>query len=206
MVGMHGLLSVVLAFLVVTVSPGPANIAVSTVALGSGRRAGLRFGAGLSLGLAFWGMIAATGLGAALQSSLYVLTALKLCGGLYLLGLAVHSLRSAAKPADNGPDPVMSARWFTRGLMLNLSNPKAVLAWMAALSMGLGDGHGRVPLVAATLVCMALGCANYAGYAMAFSHPGAMTAYKRWRRWIDGVVAGLFAAAGVDLIRSALAR
>ena len=78
--------------------------------------------------------------------------------------------------------------------------------WMAALSMGMGGGDGAGQLVAATLVCMALGFMNYAAHAYAFSLSGFMAGYQRLRRWIDGAVAALFAAAGLGLLRSALSR
>ena len=200
------LLSVALAFLVVTASPGPANIAVATVAMSWGRRAGLLFGAGLAAGLAFWGVIAATGLGALLQGSAQALTALKIAGGLYLLWLALISGRSALKPSSREAATLRQGRWFRRGLLLNLSNPKAVVAWMAALSMGFGAGDSVPQVFAAMTICVHIGCFTYAGHAMAFSLPGAMTAYRRLRRWIDGAVAGLFAIAGLGLIRSAVSR
>ena len=47
MAGFDSLLAIALAFFVVTVSPGPANIAVATVSMNSGRKAGLLFGIGL---------------------------------------------------------------------------------------------------------------------------------------------------------------
>ena len=206
MSGVESLLSVALAFFVVTVSPGPANIAVATVAMSSGRRRGLVFATGLSFGLAFWGMVAATGMGAVLQGSATALTILKVLGGLYLLWLAFQSGRSALTRKNAAHDTPSEGRWFTRGLVLNLSNPKAVVAWMAALSMGLGADDNSADVIAATLVCMALGFVNYAGYAMAFSLPGFMAGYRRLRRWIDGVVAGLFVIAGIGLIRSAFSR
>lgn len=201
-----GLLSVSLAFLIVTVSPGPANIAVATVAMSTGRRSGLLFGAGLSLGLAIWGVVAATGLGAVLQASASALVLLKIAGGLYLLWLAYASGRAALGPSRTMTPTAASGAWLRRGLILNLSNPKAVVAWMAALSMGLGDGDGPGQLLVATLICMAIGVMNYTAYALAFSRQGAMRVYRNLRRWIDGVVAGLFALAGLSLIRSAFAR
>jgi threonine efflux protein len=206
MLGMENLMSVALAFFVVTVSPGPANIAVATVAMSSGRRRGLVFGAGLSFGLALWGIVAATGMGAVLQGSTTVLTILKVLGGLYLLWLAFQSGRSALTRKNVAHNVPSEGRWFTRGLVLNLSNPKAVVAWMAALSMGLGADDNSWDVIAATLVCVALGFVNYAGYAIAFSLPGFMAGYRRLRRWIDGVVAGLFAIAGMGLIRSVFSR
>ena len=103
---------------------------------------------------------------------------------------------------------VAGGRWFKRGLFLNLSNPKAIVAWMATLSIGVGvgDGDGVWQVVLATSLCITLGILIYAGYAFAFSMSGAMKGYARLRRWIDGVVSGLFAIAGAGLIRSAFAR
>ena len=206
MTGIENLTAIVLAFAVVTASPGPANIATATIAMRFGRRSGLIFGLGLGFGLAFWGVIAATGMGAVLQGSVRLLVTLKILGGLYLLWLAFQSGRSALHASAAGPRTTAEGRWFVRGLVLNLSNPKAVVAWMAALSMGLGTESGSGQVILATAICMALGFVNYTVYAMAFSLPGFMAGYTRFRRWIEGVVAGLFAAAGFGLIRSALAR
>ncbi|WP_420409111.1 LysE family translocator [Hoeflea sp.] len=204
---MESLLAIAAAFFIVAVSPGPANIAVATVAMHSGRRPGLLFGLGLSVGLAFWGVVAATGLGVVLQNTTTFLTVLKLLGGAYLIWLAIQSGRSAARKSGAAEEnQTRQGRWFLRGLLLNLSNPKAVVAWMAALSMGLGQETDAGAVATATVICMGLGFANYAGYALTFSLPGFMGGYRRLRRWIDGVVAGLFALAGFGLIRSALTR
>lgn len=206
MANVESYLTIAAAFFIVTVSPGPANLALATVAMHSGRRAGLFFGLGLSAGLAFWGLVAATGLGVVVQGATMLLTLLKLCGGAYLVWLAIQSGRSAARTEE---DAIVSSRkggWFWRGLVLNLSNPKAVVAWMAALSMGLGQETDAQAVATATLICAVLGFVNYAGYALTFSLPGFMAGYRKSRRWIDGIAAGLFALAGFSLIRSALAR
>ena len=206
MIEFESLAAIALAFFIVTVSPGPANIAVATTAMSSGRPGGLLFGLGLSVGLAFWGVIAATGMGAVLQGTSQLLIALKVAGGLYLLWLAVQSARSAFIPSGKAAMKPYHGQWFIRGLILNLSNPKAVVAWMAALSMGLGSGDNAVAVLTAMLVCMALGFVNYAGYALLFSIPGVMSGYRRARKWIDGAAAGLFALAGFGLLRSAFSR
>ena len=206
MIDLTSLASIALAFLVVTVSPGPANIAVATVSMSRGKRAGHRFALGLSCGLAFWGLIAATGMGAVLQSTPPLLIAMKVLGGFYLLWLAIQSGRSAMRAGDEAQAVAKGGRWFRQGLFLNLSNPKAVVAWMAALSMGLGDSSSTGMLVVATAICIAIGFANYAGHAAAFSLSGFMRAYSRARRAVDGIVSALFAAAGLGLIRSAMTR
>lgn len=199
-------LTIAAAFFIVTVSPGPANLALATVAMQSGRLAGLSFGLGLSVGLAFWGLIAATGLGVVVQGTTTLLTLLKLCGGAYLIWLAAQSGRLAARKTQQTMAAGNKGGWFWRGMLLNLSNPKAVVAWMAALSMGLGQETDAHAVAAATMICAALGFANYSGYALMFSLPGFMAGYRKSRRWIEGVAAGLFALAGFSLIRSALTR
>ncbi|MEX0329678.1 MAG: LysE family translocator [Ruegeria sp.] len=195
-----------LAFFVVAVSPGPANISNAAVAMSYGRKTSLIYGAGLSCGLVFWGLVAASGMGAVLQGSLYVLMVLKVLGGLYLLWLAWQSGRSALRSDASKVATPNKGRWFWRGLILNLSNPKSVIAWMAALSVGLGPNDGILAVAAATLVCVIAGFINNALYSLLFSVSGMMAGYRRLRRWIDGVVAGLFAIAGLGLIRSAFAR
>ncbi len=220
MIDFMSLASIGLAFFIVAVSPGPATLANATVSMSKGRKAGLIYGAGLSCGLGFWGIIAASGLGAVLQSSVYLLMILKVFGGLYLLWLAFQSARTAMKPdvekGTQSPDKKDIVHnsfirgWFIQGLILNLSNPKAVVAWMAALSVGLdanaNDGVWAYALIAATLMCMVIGVLVYVFYAVIFSFGGIMRGYNRCRRWINGVIAGLFTLAGFGLIRSAFIR
>ena len=123
-----------------------------------------------------------------------------------MLWLAFASGRSAFQTTAVADDRTRSDRLFRRGLILNLSNPKAVVAWMAALSMGLGESHGALQLGAATGICILIGCLNYACHALAFSLAGVMAGYQRLRRLIDGAVSALFAIAGIGLIRSAVSR
>lgn len=206
MIDLTSLAVTALAFFVVAVSPGPANISNAAIAMSFGRKSSLIYGAGLSTGLIFWGVVAASGMGAVLQSSFYVLMVLKILGGAYLLWLAWQSGRSAARAGQSDPAVPNQGRWFWRGVVLNLSNPKSVIAWMAALSVGLGPEDGLASVAAATSVCILAGFANNALYSMLFSVGGMMAAYRKGRRWIDGVVAGLFAVAGLGLIKSAFSR
>jgi len=200
------LIPTALAFFIVAVSPGPANISNATIAMSHGRKTSLIYGAGLSCGLVFWGIIAASGMGAMLQSSLYLLMVLKVIGGLYLLWLAYQSARQAIKPDQQHAVVASGQKWFVRGLLLNMSNPKSVLAWMAALSVGLDAGDGTEAVIAATAVCIAVGFANNALYSVLFSVGGMMRGYQKCSKWIGGIVATLFSFAGLGLIRSAFAR
>lgn len=199
-----------LSFFVVAVTPGPANISNAIIAMRRGRKVSLIYGTGLSFGLVFWGVIAASGMGAVLQSSVYLLMLLKVFGGLYLLWLVYLSGKSAFNPQVediNDPSNISTARkWFIRGFILNISNPKTVIAWLAALSVGLDAGDDIHALVAGVLVCVFVGFSVNAMYSLVFSFTGVMNIYQRISRWINGIASALFAVAGIGLIRSAFNR
>lgn len=207
---MLSLFSIGLAFFVIAVSPGPANISNATVAMSRGRKTSLVYGAGLSTGLVFWGVIAASGLGVILQSSIYLLMILKIFGGLYLLRLAFLSGRNAILPNNKSvqveSDSKSNLGWFIKGVLLNISNPKTVIAWMAALSVGLGANDSTTSLLLGVAVCIVVGFATNALYSILFSFNGVMNWYQNASRWINSIVSGLFAVAGIGLIRSAFSQ
>jgi len=206
MLDVLSLASTGLAFFIVAVSPGPATLSNATIAMSRGRRTSLVYGLGLSTGLVFWGVIAASGMGAVLRGSLYLLPLLKVLGGLYLLWLAFLSGRTAWRAAPETSVESRGSGWFLKGLLLNMSNPKSVIAWMAALSVGLDANDGMGAVVAATAVCILVGFLTNAMYSVVFSIDGMMRGYRRARRWVDGVTGVLFSLAGVGLIRSAFTR
>ena len=206
MVDATTLIAVGVAFWVIAASPGPANISNAAIAMRYGRRASVIYGLGLSVALVFWGVLAATGMGAVLQASAWLLVVLKLLGGGYLLWLAWQSGRSALRTRDTTVAEIGAGRWFWRGVILNLSNPKSVIAWMAALSMGLNPSDTAVSVLVTTLVCVAVAFLNNLSYSLLFSMGGMMALYRRGRRWVEGATAALFATGGLALIRSAVSR
>ncbi|MGB3407995.1 MAG: LysE family translocator [Jannaschia sp.] len=197
------MIAILAAFALVTVAPGPANLAVSLLALGQGQRAAIRMAVGLATGLAVWGAAAALGLGAVLAASETAMTAMRVLGGAYLIWLAWSGLRSAGRATDL---PVAHRDPFRAGLLLNLSNPKAVLAWLAALSMGLDGGTDVAFVILATGACAMIGLANYLFWALLMSRGGPRRFYARARRGIETTAAALFGLAGAELIRQGVTR
>lgn len=192
-----------LAFLVAAGSPGPATLAIAATSMARGRRAGLALGAGLWVGLCLWGLLAAAGVGAVMANWAPAMVALRLLGGAFLLYLAWQSMRSALGDPVAAVEPAGrtgSMALFWRGFLLNVMNPKALLAWLAVIVIGLpaGTGAGAVAIVFA--ICAAIGLALYGFYAVLFSTGRAMRVYTRLRRWIEGGCALLFGAAGFGLL------
>jgi threonine/homoserine/homoserine lactone efflux protein len=191
-----------LAFFVAAASPGPATLAVSTTAMARGAHAAILMGVGLALGLAFWGLVAAAGLGALLVQSSVALTVLRWFGGAYLLWLAWQSARSAVMPEPEAVDvpTIADSRILIRGLVLNLSNPKAVLAWISVLALGVDASADPSRLAITTALCAVLGLAIYLSYAVLFSQAPVRSGYRKARRGIDGLAAVFFSYSGLKLV------
>jgi threonine/homoserine/homoserine lactone efflux protein len=190
------------AFMVLVGAPGPATLAVTAMAMSQGRRAALVFAAGLSLGLAMWGLVAAVGLGAAMLAWAPALFAFRLAGGAFLLWLAWNSVRSALAPAPASRDAagIAPTAMFRRGLLLNMLNPKAVLAWGAVIALGLPEAERAAGYAAMLGLCAAIGTSIYVCYALTFSLPSIRAGYARFRRWVEAACAAVFGLVGVRLL------
>jgi amino acid exporter len=88
--------------------------------------------------------------------------------------------------------------------VVQMTNPKAALAWIAIISLGLhGDAPSWVGLVIA-LGTSILSVIIHCLYAVAFSTAVMVRLYARARRWIQGLLGLFFAVAGVKLLSSRL--
>jgi threonine efflux protein len=127
------------AYFIGTASPGPSNLAIMSLAMGSGRKAAFAFALGVMSGSFSWAMLATLGLSAVLATYSQLLVAIRVVGGLYLLWLAWKSARSALTPqmplARTTRAPASSQRLYVRGLLLHLTNPKAILVWLSIVSL-----------------------------------------------------------------------
>ena len=200
---LHHLLLVYTAYIVGAASPGPSNMRIMAVAMHRGRRAALVLAAGVISGSFFWGAMAATGVSAVLTQYANALTLLKILGGAYLLFLAFKAARSAMTSSEQveraiaaTPD-VSGVRLYQRGLLMHLTNPKALLGGVATMTLGLG-AHATPQTVAVILAgCAVLSVTIFCGYAIVFSTTPMIRAYRRARRWIEGTLAAVYATAGV---------
>ena len=132
--------------LLLALSPGPDNLFVLVQSATGGRRAGFAVVAGLMLGVMVHTLAVALGLAAVFAASATAFTVLKLLGAAYLLYLAWGAWRApamlvasdAGAPAHPPPWP----RLMARGVVMNLTNPKVVLFFLALLPQFVQPGQG----------------------------------------------------------------
>lgn len=196
------------AYLLATASPGPSNMAIMGVAMRDGRRPALVLAAGVMTGSLCWAMLAATGLSAVLATYAQALWAIKIVGGVYMLYLALRAGKSALRTSAAMPgmaagrDARPYRALYRQGVLMHLGNPKAIMSWMAIMSLGLRQGAPEDVLPAIIGGCALLGVTIFGGYALLFSTAPMIAFYTRVRRWIEGVLALLFALAGLELLIS----
>lgn len=193
-------------YLIATASPGPSNMAIMTTAMRDGRLPALVLAAGVITGSLFWACLTATGLSAVLTTYVWALVVIKIIGGVYLLYLAYRTGRSALKPVSdftpkNAGHAVPRYRaLYRQGVLMHISNPKAILSWIAIMSLGFQADAPAGMLPAIVGGCAILGIIVFGGYALLFSTAAMGRLYARLRRWFETILSAVFAVAGIKLL------
>ncbi len=188
-------------------SPGPATLGIASASMSAGRRMGLMFSLGILAGSAFWGIAAALGMSALMVANVWVFDVMRYVGAAYLLYLAFKSLRSAfsGKDALMGKAQSGSAkRVFTKGALIHLTNPKAILGWGAVYAVASPVDASIADLFWMFALLYSGSILVFIGYAILFSSASVVRGYKSMRRWFEVTFAVLFGAAGLKILTTRL--
>ena len=133
--------------LIMGLAPGPDIIFVLTQSALYGARAGISTMFGLLTGICGHTTAVALGVAALFQTSELAFSALKLAGAAYLLYLAWLSFRSGASTAqlERSKFPGYWAL-YRRGVIMNITNPKVTLFFLAFLPQFVDPARGNVSL------------------------------------------------------------
>ncbi|MEM8541089.1 MAG: LysE family translocator [Pseudomonadota bacterium] len=185
-------------------SPGPNFVAVISVALAQGRRAGLWVVAGVSTGMLVWSLATAYGLATVLEWFPWSLNAMRILGGGYLLWLAAKGIRAAMK---NQPGSVRASKKrlsnqkaYWRGLLVVLTNPKALLMWAAVATFLFGAGLSAGQVLAFGPMGAVSGFMIYGSYSALFSTGIASRTYAIFSRLFEVAFGTAFGALGGKLL------
>ncbi|HWM81576.1 MAG TPA: LysE family translocator [Pseudolabrys sp.] len=135
------MLGFLLTSLIVELTPGPNMGTLASLTLHVGRRGGLAVVAGIALGLAIVGVLAAFGLAALIADVPLAYQLLRWGGVLYMLYLAYDTWRDAS---GGDADFESDGSLFLRGLTINLLNPKAAVFYLAILPTFIDPARGSV--------------------------------------------------------------
>ncbi|MEA1062629.1 threonine export protein RhtC [Erwinia sp. HR93] len=201
-------LTVAAVQIIALMSPGPDFFFVSQTAISRSRKEAMMAVLGITCGVMVWAGVALLGLHLILAKMAWLHTLIMVGGGLYLCWMGYQMLRGALKkgaPETTDAQPVAlarSGRSFAKGLLTNLSNPKAIIYFGSIFSLFVGDDVGAAArgglfalIALETFVWFSL-------VASLFALPTMRRGYQRLAKWIDGVAGVLFAGFGIHLIIS----
>jgi threonine/homoserine/homoserine lactone efflux protein len=161
------------AALLLAFAPGPDNLFVLMQSASQGRKTGLSVVLGLCTGLIVHTAAVTFGLAAVFAASAAAFTILKFLGAGYMAYLAWQAYRAPVGLEMKQQRTTGSAwRLYVRGIVMNLTNPKVVLFFLAFLPQFVRPELGSVALqlawfgflfIVATLIAFSL-IAYLAGY------------------------------------------
>ena len=120
-------LGFLLASILIAITPGPGAVVSMSTGMRHGYRAALTAILGLQSAILIHLLIVALGLGALLAASESAFMVVKLLGAAYLVWLGIQKWRAPVVPVDADAPAVRRQGLFLQGLLVNLTNPKAII-------------------------------------------------------------------------------
>ncbi len=205
-------LSVLPAYLAVVVlicaAPGPDMAYMVGTGIGGGRAAATRAALGVTLGVIVYAGAVAAGLGPLVSRHSAVLTGLQIFGAMYLARMAYATFNDGRRPGPATLAGQQDTRWFRRGLIVNLTNPKVMLFFIAFLPQFLGTASNPfLQLLMLGLIFQTVGLAGdlTVGWTAAVFRDKVL-AWPRAIQAMTFISAGVFAAlaliVSIEAIRS----
>jgi threonine/homoserine/homoserine lactone efflux protein len=166
----------------ILIAPGPDMAYMVGAGLAGGRSAATRAAFGVTSGVAVYVVGVAAGLGVLVAAHPGVLVGLQLVGAAYLAWLAYNAVQESRQGSELAAHPT-GRDWFRRGFVVNLTNPKIALFFLAFLPQFLGAATspalqllllGVVLQLAGLVVDLLVGWAAGALRDRVFRRPGTM--------------------------------
>ena len=200
-------LTVAVLHIVALVTPGPDFFFVSQTAVSRSRREAMMGVLGITGGVMVWSGVALLGLNLILEKMAWLHNIIMIGGGLYLCWMGYQMLRSALKKEKVTQElPAVElahgGRSFLKGLLTNLSNPKAIIYFGSVFSLFVSNDVGSAERWGLFVMIALETFAWFTIVASLFALPQMRRGYQRLAKWIDGVAGALFAGFGIHLIIS----
>ncbi len=194
---------ILLAALAAISSPGPATLAIAGTSMSQGRAQGLALALGVLTGSVIWSTSAAFGLAAILTTNVWLFEFMRYVGAAYLFYMAYKSMRSAIAARDiQLPQTSLknSRENYIKGLLIHLTNPKAILFFAALYSVGVPSQARALELLSVILFVGVVSASIFIGYAILFSSSAAANYYLKLKPLFESVFALFFGAASIKLL------
>lgn len=150
-------LSFLVAATILAIAPGPDNLFVLLQSAMHGPKAGVLVTLGLCVGVFIQTCFSAFGVAAAVAASPVLLTIIKCAGAAYLTYLAWGAWRAPVSEADEAtiekkPLTLTPLKLWTRGILMNITNPKVLIFFLAFFPQFLVKGSSESEVMVQMLI------------------------------------------------------
>lgn len=188
---------------VISLVPGPDMMYILANGISTGPRGGVVAAVGMSTGVLVHTVAAALGLTAVFQAVPAALEVVRIAGVVFLLYLAVQSLRSSALPDVRGAPARSLGRIYGMAVLTNVSNPKVILFYLAFVPQFVSlDAPWPVPvqLLALGGLLLVVGiCVDAAVGVSSGWLSNVLVRHRGVQRWLDRAAALLFGGLALRL-------
>jgi threonine efflux protein len=203
----YGALAKILSiFMLALISPGPDFMVVSSLSLTRGRGDGIKAAAGIASVIVLYTLVSLTGLSALFAHYLWMMVAIKISGGLYLLYLSFLMWRASfAKAHADVPAPVTAKKKnaYMAGVLCSLTNPKAIAFFASIFAVALTPDTSLATKASIAAIVPLITFAWFSFVAFGLSKQKIRARYQRWQRVIDRITGTVLGFFGLKLILSA---
>lgn len=166
------------ASIALALAPGPDNIFVLTQSALYGRKAGLLITLGLCTGLIGHTTAVILGVATLFQTSALAFTLLKTLGAVYLAYLAVQAWHAGNQPIETSGEELSNIQLYRRGIIMNISNPKVAIFFLAFLPQFTHPEAGSLALQMLTLAAL-FTVSGFAVFAIIATAAGSLGSWLR---------------------------
>lgn len=134
---------------VLGLAPGPDNIFILTQSALTGRKTGLIVTLGLCTGILIHTLLVSVGVSVIFRTSEIAFTLLKIAGASYLAYLAWQAFKAKASDLEEGEAKASRLKWhrlYMRGIIMNVTNPKVAIFFLAFLPQFADPLNGSMTL------------------------------------------------------------
>ncbi|HYD78196.1 MAG TPA: LysE family translocator [Paucimonas sp.] len=185
---------------VVCLTPGPAALLIVAQGMSNGLRRSYWAIAGIALANAIYFALSATGVAALIVASGTLFAVIKWVGVAYLFYLGISALLSKASAltvTHDASQAVGGVRAFWQAVVVELSNPKALLYFVALLPQFVDPEQPiALQMLVFGVTCIVLDTAAYSLYAWLGSKTRRFTANQRFVKASNRASGGLLMIAG----------
>jgi threonine efflux protein len=194
-------LEIFVVYVSAAVTPGP-NVLIIIRTAAESRRAALAVAGGVVVAGGVLACIATFGIPAVLAHVRWLERAMRIVCGAYLAHIGLQLIIRAADPLDavDTAGRGTLATSFRRGLLTNLSNPKAALFFGAVLTGMLPSPAPAWLQVTVVAVIVASSAAWHTLVALVFSTGAVQSAYGRAKPTLNRMIGTVLAAFGVTIV------